>query len=166
MPPRTADDVRVMGHSTWQLPLVGMSLLVASFAYAAGGVTLPSGSRLTISELEYNRTLPHSFYDQAMSSLPHLHPGYRLLASRRVGTLGGVLYALVCYRESPSSEHAVIQAVAVFRDRAWALDTTAPASYGDTLVEVLEQIAKLPSEHGAGTSRQGDARPRREPAAE
>lgn len=155
-----------------RIPSTSTLVLLGAFAAAgipdavALGAALPSGGTLTISQAEYSRALPHAFYDQAMSSLPRLHPGYQLLASRRVGALGDVLYALVCYRESASSDHVAIQAVAVVGDRAWSLDATAPVSYGDTLVEVLERIAKLPSESGAGASRQGDERPRREPAAE
>ena len=128
--------------------LVGTALLVGSCACAATDISLTSGGTLTITNTAYSRALPHAFYDQAMSSLPHLYPRHELLASRRAGALGEVIYALVCYKETPSSEHAVIQAVAVFKDRAWSLHAISPTAYGDTLMEVLEYIGKLPSYPG------------------
>jgi hypothetical protein len=137
--------VKKQMRHTVQWLLMGASLLFASLACAASDITLISGGTLTITATAYNRTLPHGFYDQAMSSLPRLHPGHQLLASRRTGFLGEVVYALVCYRETPSSEHVVIQAVALFENRAWNLNAISPPSYGDTLVELLEHIGKLPS---------------------
>lgn len=131
-----------------RLLLTGASLFAASFACAASDITLSSGGTLTISSTVYSRALPHAFFDQAMSSLPLLYPRHQLLASRRTGVFGEIIYALVCYKETPSSEHAVLQAVAVFKDRAWNLNAISPLSYGDTLVEVLEHIGKLPSNPG------------------
>ncbi len=80
--------------------------------------------------------------------MPHLFPKHVLLAGRRSGVLGEVVYALLCYRETPSSEQVIIQAVAVFKDRAWTLNAISPLAYGDTLLQVLEHIGKLPSNPG------------------
>lgn len=120
-------------------------LFLCALAWGAGDIRLESGSTLTVADVQHSRILPHAFHDQALSSLPRLFPGHVLLASRRSGVLGEVAYALVCYKESPASERVVIQVNAVHRDRAWSLDAIAPASYGDTLVQVLEQVGKLPS---------------------
>ena len=124
--------------------LVGASFLMGAIACAASGVELESGNTLTISHAEFSRFLPHAFYDQAMSSLPHVYPKHVVLVSRRTGELGEVRYALVCFKESPASERVAIQAVAVHGRQAWRLETSAPLAYEATLVEVLEQISKLP----------------------
>ena len=131
-----------------KLLLTSALLLLEAIACAANDIKLEDGSTLTVTEIEYSRILPHAFYDQAVASLPHLFPGYVLLAGRRSGVLGEVIYSLVCYKETQSSERAVVEAVGVYRGRAWRLDTTAPASYGDTLMQVLEQIGKLAAERG------------------
>ena len=65
------------------------------------------GVTRTVSRAEYSRILPHAFHDQALSSLPHLFPKHVLLASRQSGVLGEVAYALVSFKEIPSSEQVV-----------------------------------------------------------
>jgi len=136
-----------MAHTSQWLWL-GAVFFLGVIECAASEIKLDSGATLTVSDTQYSRTLPHVFYDQATSSLPHLFPQHVLLASRRFGVLGEVVYALVCFKEAPSSERVVIQAVAVRGDRAWNLEAIAPSTYGDTLVQVLEQMGKLPSNHG------------------
>jgi hypothetical protein len=125
--------------------LVGAVFVLAAVACVASDIKLESGATLTINEIAYSRILPHAFYDQAISSLPHLFPSHVLLTGRRFGSLGDVAYSLVCFKETPLSERVVMQAAAVHRGRAWSLETVAPLSYADTLVQVLEQIGKLPS---------------------
>jgi hypothetical protein len=127
---------------------LGAVFFLGAMECAAGEIKLDSGATLTVSDTQYNRTLPHVFHDQATSSLPHVFPRHVLLASRRSGVLGDVVYALVCFKETPSSERVVIQAVAVRGDRAWNLEAIAPLRYGDTLVQVLEQIQMLPADPG------------------
>jgi len=108
-------------------------------------IGLDGGGTLVVREVEPHRGLPHAFYDQALASLPRLHPEHVLLAARRRGTVAGVAYALVCYREAPDAERVVIQASAVHGDRAWSLDAVVPPPYGSALLQVVEEIAKLPS---------------------
>jgi len=129
--------------------LVAVSLLAASITEAASDIPLESGSILRISDAEVSRVLPHAFYDQAMASLPQLYPKHVLLAARRSGRLGDVRYALVCYKETPASERVIIQAMAVHEGQAWSLEAIASVLYENTLIEVLEQIARLPSTAGA-----------------
>jgi hypothetical protein len=93
--------------------LVLVALLLCYAPTQADEITLDTGATLTITATRYNRRLPHSFYDQAMASLPRLYPEHDLLAGRRFGRLGGVVYSLVCYSESPSGEKVVIEASAV-----------------------------------------------------
>lgn len=129
--------------------IFGAMLVFGALACAASEIKLESGSTLTVSKTEYSRILPHAFYDQALSSLPHLFPKHVLLASRRSGALGEVVYALVCFKETQSSDQVVIQGVAVHRNQAWNLEAIASSSsYGDTVMQVLEQIGKLPSNPG------------------
>lgn len=135
----------------------GALWLFAAIACAASEIELKSGSTLTIRDTEYSRALPHVFHDQGMSSLPRLFPEHVLLASRRFGVLGEASYALLCFKENPSSERVIIQAVAVYRDRAWTLEAVASSSYGDTLVQVLEAIAQLPSKAGMQPTQTGAA---------
>lgn len=152
------DNVLDMAHTRTCVPdpaelrvktsqcLILWAMLVFSAMVCAGSeITLESGSTLTISETEYNRYLPHAFYDQAVSSLARLFPEHVLLATRRTGKLGRISYSLVCFKETRSGSRVVIQGVAVLEDRAWTFDATAPSEYGDTLLQVLEQIAKLTS---------------------
>lgn len=40
----------------------------------------------------YTRITPFGYYDQAMESLPLLHPSFSLIASRRFGSVGAVDY--------------------------------------------------------------------------
>jgi len=120
-------------------------LLLGPTPALAGEVGLDTGGTLTIEPIAANRMLPQAFFDQALASLPQLFPEHVLLASRRAGVLGDVSYALVCYKEAPTSERVVIQAVEVHGDQAWTLETDAPATYGDTLMQVLEQVARLPA---------------------
>lgn len=128
---------------------IGAMLFLGSLVCTANEIKLESGSTLTLSDTEYSRFLPHVFYDQALSSLPHLFPDHDFLAGRRSGTLGEVAYALVCFKETRSSEQVRIQGTAVHRKQAWYFETvTASASYGETLMQVLEQIEKLSSDPG------------------
>ena len=129
--------------------LMGVLLLAAPITEAARDIPLESGSVLRISDAEVSRILPHAFYDQAMASLPHLYPKHVLLAARRSGRFGDVRYALVCYKETAASERVIIRAMAVHASQAWSLEAIASASYENTLIEVLEQIARLPSTAGA-----------------
>lgn len=123
-------------------------LLLGGLSCGASDIKLESGTTLTVNETEYSRILPHAFYDQATASLPHLFPEHVLLAGRRSGRLGEVSYALICFKEARASDRVVIQAIAVHGGRAWRLEAIAPSSYGDTLVQVLEQIGKLRSNPG------------------
>ncbi len=134
-------------RKTIMFPALLLAFLLGSHPATARAdeITLESGARLRITEIEYSRILPQSFYDQALSSLPHLFPKHTMLAARRSGNLGKVNYALVCYRDTPSSQRVAIQAVATYEGRAWRLETTSASSYADTLLQVLEQISKLPS---------------------
>jgi hypothetical protein len=135
---------------TSRLLCVGAMLAFGALAYAASEIKLEDGNRLTVSQTESSRILPHTFYDQAISSLPHLFPTHVLLAGRRSGVLGDVEYALVCFKETPASEQAVFRGIAVQGDRAWHFEATAPASaFGVTLMQILEQIEKLSSGPGA-----------------
>lgn len=126
--------------------LVFSLLLVLSAAAPAGeNFTLDNGDTLTVTEIRSNRTLPHSFYDQAMASLPQLYPHHRLLAGRRAGEVGDVAYSLICYRESPSNAKVVIQAVAVHGKRAWNIEAVTDTTlYPGALLQVIERISKLP----------------------
>jgi hypothetical protein len=132
-----------------QLLLINALLLLGSVGGTAGEIKLQNGSTLSVTPAEYSRILPHAFYDQALASLKSLFPKHVLLAARRAGVIGEVQYALVCFKETPSSERVVIEASAVHRDHAWNLEAIAPPAFGDTLVQVLEQIALLPSTRSA-----------------
>jgi hypothetical protein len=121
----------------------GISLLFASAAPAAGAGVSAAGSALEVNEIPYSRGLPHAFHDQAVVSLPLLYPDYQLLMSRRSGVAGEVEYALICFRETPSSRHGVMEAVAVFKERAWNLRRLTSPQCEEALVEFLGYIANL-----------------------
>lgn len=129
--------------------LVVIVLLFPVTAARAGDISLDNGGTLHIEQARYNRALPQSFYDQARASLPRLYPDHELLAGRRSGRIGNVVYSLICYRESPGSNTVSIQAVAVQDQQAWNLYAVAePSSYAGYLVRTLEQISRLPAAAG------------------
>ncbi len=130
-----------------------ISLMVA-FWLAAHGVIfgaerivrLDSGAVVTISDLEAHRWLPYSYFDQAIDSLHALHPDLQLLAMRRVGQLGNILYSLVCYKESRGSREVVVTGAAVTKAQTWRFDVRHETNdHVELLLEVLEAVAKLPS---------------------
>ncbi|TAJ80348.1 hypothetical protein EPO44_18630 [bacterium] len=113
---------------------------------AERAVRLDSGAVATISDLEAHRWLPHSYFDQAIDSLHALHPDLQLLAVRRVGQLGNILYSLVCYKESRGSREVVVTGAAVTKAQAWRFDVRHETNaHVELLLEVLEAVAKLPS---------------------
>jgi hypothetical protein len=130
----------------------GMSFLIAAFAFATDDANLPSGGDLAIKEIRYNKGLPHAFFDQAMNSLPHLYPDHELLLGVRTAVLGEVEYALICLRETPSSHHVVIEAVAALKGRAWRYKEITPASCEEALAKILGHIGNLPSVHAVQTT--------------
>ena len=73
-----------------KLKLILVLLLVLQCANAGelARITLDGGITLNVSKFISNRSLPHAFYDQAMSSIPLLYPDYMIYAKRRQGKLG------------------------------------------------------------------------------
>jgi hypothetical protein len=141
--------VRRQMARTSQSLLFGAMFVFVALANAASEIKLGNGSTLTVSNTEYSRILPHAFYDQAISSLPQLFPTHVLLASQRSEVLGEVVYALVCFKETPTSDQVVVQGVAVHGERAWNFRAISPtSSYSLGIMQVLEQIEKLPSNSG------------------
>ena len=153
MPPRplrmqhrpAATGFRDQLRHALSLLLIGLALLLYPLESAAEEVVLDNGDTLNVEDTPYNRRLPYAFYDQAMASLAQLFPRQVLLAARRSGAIGDVRFSLVCYRESPSSDDAIIQAIAVRQDRAWNIALRPSSRYGDALVQVLEYIGRLSS---------------------
>ena len=101
---------------------------------------------LSIKKFRSNRTLPHAFYDQAVSSIPKLYPEHVFFAKRRYGRLGKMQYSIVCYKETEKTSKVLVIGTAVLEKDAWSFDTHVDeTTFGDKLLIVLEAIEKLPS---------------------
>ena len=96
----------------------------------------------------FSRNIPYSFYDQALESLPKLHPSFVLVASRRQGNVGATDYSLVAYKVSPSSDSVNIegQAGSYELNKTWFFSLTVGSSQiANTMLCVLEHLSALTS---------------------
>ena len=109
-------------------------------------ITIEKGLEIRVKKLKSNRTLPHSFYDQAISSIPKLYPDHEYFGKRRSGRLGNIQYSIVCYKKSKSTNKVIVSGAALFANKAWSFESLVPeSSFGDKLLIILEAIEKLPS---------------------
>jgi hypothetical protein len=111
----------------------------------------------------YARNVPYVFYEQAIESIPQIHPDHVLLAAKRLGRIGRVDYSLVSYLPTRRAAQARIEGMAgsVEGMRAWCFSTEAPAVYhAQALMAVLEQVAALPSAPPSSLSSAKDEFPR------
>jgi len=53
-------------------------------------ITIEQGIVLTVEKFKNNRSLPHSYYDQAIASIPNIYPEHVFFAKRRNGKLGAM----------------------------------------------------------------------------
>jgi hypothetical protein len=129
-----------------KLILVLLCVLQAVHAGELSRITLDGGITLNVSKFISNRWLPHSFYDQAMTSLPALYPDYVIYAKRRQGRMGQIMYSLICYKETRKSTQVIISGTAVSGTDAWSFQTSVPEkSFGTALLTVMEAVTKLPT---------------------
>ena len=135
------------------IALLASALLIwAIFAAAAEepgiAVDLVNGHKLRVKEIDPARSLPHAYYDQAMTSLPVLYPAGRVLAERRLGKLGenpAAAYALVGYQKDLDDPVVIIAGVVTRGNRAWSFDADVPQDdFGDMLLLVMEVLTRLP----------------------
>lgn len=107
-------------------------------------VQLQGGGEMQIESVQFNRWMPHIYYDQATDSLPSLHPELVTLATHRLGTVGRTLYSLICYKTSRDSPEILITGAAVHDEQAWRIDAVSSrSSYGELLLRVVEVISKI-----------------------
>jgi len=126
--------------------LIFLFVLQAAHAGEFARITLDGGITLNVSKFISNRWLPHSFYDQAMSSLPMLYPDYVIYAKRRQGILGKMRYSLICYKQTRKSAQVTISGTAVSGTDAWSFETSVPEkSFGTALLTIMEAVTKLPA---------------------
>ena len=96
--------------------------------------------------MDSNRSLPHTYYDQAISSIQNIYPEHEFLAKRRYGKLGKIQYSIVCYKENVESSNVTVSGTAIHKNKAWFFETHFPyASFGENLLIVLEAVESLPS---------------------
>jgi hypothetical protein len=128
-----------------KLILVLLFALQAVNAGEFARITLDGGIILNVSKFISNRSLPHSFYDQAMSSLPMLYPDYVIYAKRRFGRLGQMNYSLICYKQTRKATQVIISGTAVSGTDAWSFETSVPEkSFGTALLTIMEAVTKFP----------------------
>lgn len=121
-------------------------LSVGAVAAATVKVPLESGREMVVTTIPYSRLLPHAYYDQAMASLPALHPDLEVLVKRRFGLVGEVAYCLIVYKTEAGSEEIVFDGAVQRGSRAWQIRLLSPdKELANTLMEVLELISRLPS---------------------
>lgn len=109
-------------------------------------VTVEEGVVLSVKAFRNNRSLPHAFYDQAVSSIPKLYPEHVYYAKRRYGHLGKMQYSIICYKETNLTSMVQITGTAVLKSNAWSFETYVPeSSFGDKLLIVLEAVENFPS---------------------
>lgn len=109
-------------------------------------ITAEEGIVLSVKKFKSNRSLPHAFYDQAVSSIPKLYPEHIYFAKRRYGHLGKMQYSIICYKETEKTSKVLIMGTAILRNDAWSFETYVQEStFGDKLLIVLEAVEKLPS---------------------
>ena len=109
---------------------------------------LDNGYILYITETTHSRNMPYVFYDQAIDSIPRIHPNSIIVAKRRLGIIGKnavVLYSLIGYKEEKDSKKITLSGIATYRDRAWSFNIiVADSSLTQTLLLVLENLSNLP----------------------
>jgi hypothetical protein len=109
-------------------------------------VQLQGGGELKIESVQFNRWMPHIYYDQATDSLPSLHPELVTFAAHRSGMVGSTLYSLICYKTSHDSVEILVTGAAVHDQQAWRIDVVSSrSSYGELLLRVVEAISKISS---------------------
>ncbi|MFQ5759458.1 MAG: hypothetical protein ACE5HM_00635 [Acidiferrobacterales bacterium] len=133
-----------------RLVLFVVTLLVVSNTSVADShvqtVQLQGGGELKIESVQFNRWMPHIYYDQATDSLPSLHPELVTLAAQRLGMVGSTLYSLICYKTSRDSVEILVTGAAVRDQQAWRIDAVSSrSSYGELLLRVVEAISKTSS---------------------
>ena len=130
--------------------LLAVTLLVVSNTGVADShvriVQLQGGGEMKIESVQFNRWMPHIYYDQATDSLPSLHPELITLATHRLGTVGSTLYSLICYKTSRDSVEILVTGAAVHDQQAWRIDAVSSrSSYGELLLRVVEVISRISS---------------------
>ncbi len=131
-----------------RLLLLAVTLLVTSNTGVADShvrtVQLQGGGELKIESVQFNRWMPHIYYDQATDSLPSLHPELVTLAAHRSGMVGSTLYSLICYKTSRDSVEILVTGAVVHDQQAWRIDVVSSrSSYGELLLRVVEVISKV-----------------------
>lgn len=94
----------------------------------------------------YGRTVPHVFYDQAITSVPLLYPDAVIVEARRSDRVGNVDYSLVAFKSSASSGTIEIDGLAgsASNGRAWSFrSVVSEANWSGLLSCVVERVRGL-----------------------
>ena len=143
--------VRDVKKQTRMLVTLALFIIVSTTAALENSVTtvrLENGYELQVKEIHHSRILPHAYYDQALASIPDLHPNSRIIVKRRLGHFrngSAQSYSLVCYKKSKDHDEVTISGVITSGNKAWSFDTiVAEKDFADTLLLVFETIIELP----------------------
>ncbi len=99
---------------------------------------------LQTSEIPFNRTLPHSFHDQAMASVKELYADPEIIDHIRLGEMSDTQYALVTYRQKAGSFLIHIDGVATRHQKAFRFNMFVENDdYDDALMAIIEFIRGL-----------------------
>jgi hypothetical protein len=95
--------------------------------------------------IDYNRSLPYSYFDEALESLPFLAPKHVMLEQQRSSVLGVVVYSYVVYKKDPAVQIVTIEGAAISGLKAWTFSATCSSSDYATigLTPIRRQLAAL-----------------------
>ena len=110
-------------------------------------IILDNGTNLSLKQIDDSRGLPHGYFDQAMETIPLIHPAHRILGKRRFGQLGQTVYSLIMFIETPKVDVVDISGVAIANQKAWVYhaktNLVAMATTLQLVNEKLSQLSKL-----------------------
>ncbi len=120
------------------------ALTLAIILWVISATYALASEELSVTEISFNRALPHAFHDQAIASIAEIYPNGEVLVAERIAYVGNFIYALVAYRKDSTASEAYVDAVAVIDMRAWRLQGAFPVGELDRMRrDVLERIEQL-----------------------
>ncbi len=149
------------------MKILSLVLLVAAFSIAGASeseietLELKNGKAFAVVETRYSRNMPWVYYDQAIKSIPLIHPNAVILVGERLRKTdenNEVLYSIVGYKENKDSKSVVISGIATYQNRAWTFNTEAEETMlAQSVSLVLQQLSQLPYNRRMQSDRQRDA---------
>jgi hypothetical protein len=128
------------------MPAIAFFLMLFSISFACGAEGIDCPPQF-IDAGQYSRNTPNVYVDQAMESLPNLHPGFVLMVLKREGRVGDIDYSLLAYKESPSTNMVTIEGLASYeQNKTWMFSLLVDSNKtAEAMLCILEHVSALPS---------------------